>query len=95
MEEFNSSVNPSNPRTAVGYYEPGHYCFVVVDGRQPGYSDGYSTKELSELMFSLGCTVAYNMDGGKSSEMAFNGAFYNKPYHGGRGTSDILYIADE
>ncbi len=95
MEEFNSSVNPRNPRTAVGYYEPGHYCFVVVDGRQPGYSDGYSTKEMSQLMYSLGCKVAYNMDGGQSSEMAFNGEFYNKPFEGGRGTSDAICIADE
>ncbi len=95
METFNSTVNPKNPRTAIGYYEPGHYCFVVVDGRQPGYSDGYSTAEMSQLMASLGCTVAYNLDGGRSSEMAFNGAFMNQPYDGGRGTSDILYIAGE
>ena len=95
METFNSTVNPKNPRTAIGYYEPGHYCFVVVDGRQPGYSDGYTTAEMSQLMASLGCTVAYNLDGGRSSEMAFNGAFMNQPYDGGRGTSDILYIAGE
>ncbi len=95
MEKFNCTVNPKNPRTAVGYYEPGHYCFVVVDGRQPGYSDGYSTKEMSQLMYSLNCKEAFNLDGGKSSEMAFEGALYNKPFDGGRETSDILYIADE
>lgn len=95
MEKFNSAVNPVNPRTAIGYYEPGHYCFVVVDGRQDGYSEGYTTAELSQLMASLGCAAAYNLDGGKSTEMAFNGAFYNQPYHGGRGTSDIIFIADE
>lgn len=95
MEEFNCSVNPRNPRTAVGYFEPGHYCFVVVDGRQDNYSVGYSTKELSSLMFSLGCTVAFNLDGGQSSEMAFGGSLVNMPFDGGRGTSDILYIAGE
>ncbi len=40
MTEFNSTLGKANPRTAVGNYEPGHYCFLVVDGRQPGYSDG-------------------------------------------------------
>ncbi|MGI5849977.1 MAG: phosphodiester glycosidase family protein [Christensenellales bacterium] len=95
MEEFNSSVYPGNPRTAVGYYEPGHYCFVVVDGRQPGYSKGYTLKEMSYLFYELGCKVAFNMDGGQSSEMAFLGNLVNQPYKGGRGTSDILYIAEK
>ena len=94
METFNSTVNPANPRTAVGYYEPGHYCFVVVDGRQPGYSSGYTLKEMSQLFYDMGCTVAFNLDGGQSSEMAFMGELVNQPYDGGRGTSDILYIAD-
>ncbi len=95
MEEFNSTLNPANPRTAVGYYEPGHYCFVVVDGRQPGYSNGYTLKQMSQLFYDIGCKVAFNLDGGQSSEMVFQGKFVNRPYKGGRGTSDILYIADE
>ncbi len=95
MEEFNSSVQTRNPRTAIGYYEPGHYCFVVVDGRQPGYSKGYEMKELSQLMSSLGCSVAYNLDGGKSSEMVFDGTLYSHPFEGGRETCDIILIADE
>lgn len=95
MEEFNSSVQVRNPRTAIGYYEPGHYCFVVVDGRQPGYSKGYEMKDLSQLMYSLGCSVAYNLDGGKSSEMVFGGALYSHPIEGGRETCDIILIADE
>ncbi len=94
MTRFNSSVVDRNPRSAVGYYEPGHYCFVVVDGRQPGYSMGMTMEELSQLFYDMGCTVAYNMDGGKSAEMAFMGELVNQPYDGGRATSDILYIAD-
>ena len=95
MESFNSSVTSVNPRSAVGYYEPGHYCFVVVDGRQRGYSKGMTMSELSRLFYDLGCTVAYNMDGGKSSEMVFMGETVSQPYEGGRSTSDILYIADD
>ncbi len=96
MTEFNSSstVIKANPRSAVGYYEPGHYCFVLVDGRQPGYSIGMTMQEMSQLFYDMGCKVAYNLDGGKSAEMAFMGELVNQPYEGGRATSDILYIAD-
>lgn len=94
MTQFNSTITGANPRTAVGYFEPGHYCFVVVDGRQPGYSNGYTMQDLSQLFYSLGCTVAFNLDGGQSTELVFMGKIINQPYHGGRSTSDILYIAD-
>jgi exopolysaccharide biosynthesis protein len=63
MTKFNSTVTGLNPRTAVGYFEPGHYCFVVVGGRQEGYSEGYTMVQLSQLMYDLGCTTAYNLDG--------------------------------
>ncbi len=46
MTEFHSSVNVRNPRTAIGYFAPGHYCFVVVDGRS-SESRGVTTAELS------------------------------------------------
>ncbi len=95
MKEFNSTLLRANPRTAVGYYEPGHYCFVVVDGRQPGYSDGMSLTDISQLFCDLGCKVAFNLDGGQSSEMVFMGKVINRPYDGGRSTTDILYIADQ
>lgn len=94
MEKFNSRVNPANPRCAVGYYEPGHYCFVLVDGRQSGYSKGMTLKELSQLFYDLGCTVAYNMDGGQSAMMTFMGDVVNHPVRGGRDISDILFITE-
>ncbi len=94
MTTFDSKVNAANPRTAIGYFEPGHYCFVVVDGRQPGYSSGVTTKQLSQLFYSLGCKAAFNLDGGQSSEMTLNGKLVNQPYHNGRVIGDIVYIAD-
>ena len=94
-EEFNSTVRIKNPRSAIGYYEPGHYCFVVVDGRQPGYSDGMTLEELSALFEELGCKTAYNLDGGQSASMAFGDEIVSKPYDGGRRVSDIVLIADE
>ena len=92
MTTFESDVPAANPRSAIGYYEPGHYCFVVVDGRQPGYSNGMTLKQLSQYFFDIGCTVAYNFDGGQSSQMVFRGTLVNRPYNGGRRVSDIVYV---
>jgi exopolysaccharide biosynthesis protein len=95
ITDFSSSrISGVNPRTAIGYFEPGHYCFVVVDGRQDGYSDGMSLAELSALMENLGCSVAYNLDGGKSSNMTFQGSLANQPTEGGREVTDIIYVTD-
>lgn len=94
MTEFNTSVETWNPRCAIGYYEPGHYCFVVVDGRQTDYSLGLEMGELSKLMFNLGCKEAYNLDGGMTAMMSYNGSLYSRPCGGGRKNCDILYIAE-
>lgn len=94
MESFNSSLNPKNPRSSMGYYEPGHYCFVLVDGRQEGYSAGLTLKELSQVYADLGCKAAYNLDGGQTAVMTFSGAEYSQPYNGGRPVSDIVYIGE-
>ncbi len=78
-----------NPRSAIGYYEPGHYCFIAVNGR--GKLRGISLAELSQLCADLGMAAAYNMDGGQSSALYFNGKTYG---NNGRTTSDIAYIAE-
>lgn len=83
-------LNGRNPRTVFGYYEPGHYALLVVDGR--GDSEGLSLTGLSELCQQLGFTIAYNLDGGKSSVMTFAGAIVNQPASGGRALSDIIFI---
>jgi exopolysaccharide biosynthesis protein len=95
MTTFNSTVTKSNPRTAVGYYEPGHYCFVVIGGRMEGYELGCTMEELSQLMADRGCAEAYNLDGGRSSEMIFMGQMLNEQAGGRRSTTDILYIGDK
>ncbi len=84
-----------NPRTAIGYYEPGHYCLVVADGRQGSYSRGLSMSDLARLMEALGCSVAYNLDGGQTTQLYWNGAIRNSPFEGGRSTSDIIYFSAE
>jgi exopolysaccharide biosynthesis protein len=89
----NHSIQGEQPRTAVGVIDANHLVFVVVDGRDTGYSKGVTMSGLAEIMVSLGAQTAYNLDGGGSSEMWFDGEVVNRPSNGGeRATSDILYI---
>ena len=86
-----------NPRSAIGYYEPGHYCFVIVDGRQVvdekgTFSDGMTLDQLSQLMSDLGCKAAYNLDGGASAEMYWNGEIISRSSNATRVVSDIIYL---
>jgi exopolysaccharide biosynthesis protein len=91
----NHSIQGDQPRTAVGVIDENHLVFVVVDGRSTGYSAGVTLTELADIMISLGATTAYNLDGGGSSTMYFNGEVVNQPSNGGeRATSDILYVAE-
>lgn len=96
LSSFNVSdyVFDTNPRSGLGYYSPGHYCFVVVDGRWTDYSWGVTIKEYAEIFHELGCKQAYNMDGGQSSVLTFNGAYVNKEIYGGRDMSDCLIIKE-
>jgi len=85
----------NNPRTAIGKISDNHYVFVVSDGRT-SESTGLSLYELATFMKSLGCEMAYNLDGGGSSTMYFNGEVINNPTSGRsikeRSVSDIVYI---
>lgn len=85
----------SNPRTAIGMIDDLHYVFVVSDGRS-GESEGLSLYELATFMQELGVQTAYNLDGGGSSTMYFNGEVVNDPAGGfgesERKVSDIVYI---
>lgn len=87
------SIAGRNPRAVLGYYEPGHYCFVCIDGRKSDYSAGLSIKELAQFMEDLGCTAAYNLDGGITAQIAFMGERLNHPKRD-RSLRDILYIVD-
>ena len=95
LTSFSSTgrIISANPRTAIGYYEPGHYCFVMVDGRQKTWSRGLTLVQLSQLFEDLGCKAAYNLDGGASATMTFNGELYNKQ-SSYRKIGDILMICE-
>ena len=64
-----------DPRTAIGANQNGRWLIiVVVDGRQPYYSDGATLKELAQIMIDNGAYFAINLDGGGSSTMVMKGA---------------------
>lgn len=90
-----SMSKSSNPRTAIGCIDKNHYVLVVSDGRT-SESEGLSLYQLATLMKDYGCEIAYNLDGGGSSTMWFNGQVINKPTSGRsieeREVSDIVYI---
>lgn len=86
----------SNPRTAIGIIDENNYVFVVSDGRTYE-SEGLTLKELAEFMQELNVKTAYNLDGGGSSTMYFNGQIVNNPTTNGRSieersVSDIVYL---
>ena len=97
--DTNSEVGQSmssNPRTAIGIIDENHYIIIVSDGRTLE-SEGLSLYQMAEIMKSYGVKTAYNLDGGGSSTLYFNGQVINKPTTNGntiseRSVSDIVYI---
>lgn len=96
QSELRGKDKTRNPRTAIGYADGLHYVFLVADGRTET-SDGLTILELAEVMEYLGAETAYNLDGGGSSCMVFDGEVVNQPTTSGervkeREVSDIVYI---
>ncbi|MEN6316802.1 MAG: phosphodiester glycosidase family protein [Clostridiaceae bacterium] len=68
-----------DPRTAIGIKEDGTVILLTVDGRQPGYSAGFTAKELAEYLISCGSQEAAMLDGGASTEMIVEGRLVGRP----------------
>jgi len=92
--EISGKSMRSNPRTAIGQISSLHYIFIVSDGRT-NESAGLSLFELAQEFKEKDCITAYNLDGGGSSTMYFNGEVINNPTDGRRikerEVSDIVY----
>jgi Phosphodiester glycosidase len=79
---------PPDPRTTVAVDRGGtHMFWLVVDGRQPRYSEGVTFRELAELCREIGGWDALALDGGGSSTLVLresNGEprVLNCPIHG-------------
>ena len=66
--------NELDPRTAIGVNRNGRYLYIVViDGRQPFYSQGATFVELADLLKAHGAFTAMSLDGGGSSTLVIEG----------------------
>ena len=86
-------IRESHPRTAIGYYEPGHYCLLLVDGRQKS-SRGMFLDEMAKVFEDLGCKAAYNLDGGHCSFMIIKDQVANNPYKPEHEVEDGIFITE-
>lgn len=87
--------NDKQPRTVIGQKAPLEYVIIVVDGRSKE-SEGISLYDAALELKNRGCYVGYNLDGGGSTTLYFNGKVLNNPSDllGERKISDILYFID-
>ncbi|PAB60619.1 phosphodiester glycosidase family protein [Anaeromicrobium sediminis] len=72
----------NQPRTIIGKYSNDDLIMIVVDGRQEKWSKGVSLERLQDKLLELGVKEAYNLDGGGSSAMYYNGTLLNRPSDG-------------
>lgn len=94
-EKGNANVPPA-PRVAIGQKSNANeFIIIVVDGRTTT-SPGVNFYQMATLFKEKGARVAYNLDGGGSATLTFNGKIINKPSDatGPRKVIDSLFIRD-
>lgn len=74
--------NQRQPRTMIGHFSNGDLLFIVIDGRQKGYSNGVTLEEAQDKLLEWNVRDAYNLDGGGSSTFVYNGKVLNSPSDG-------------
>ena len=81
-----------HPRTAAGQLADGRILLLAADGRRTA-SRGLTIRQLAHAMVHYGAVRAMALDGGGSTEMAFNGHVLNTPSDGGeRALADALQL---
>lgn len=91
-ESYQFNIRRREPRSAIGQVGKLSYVMVVADGRTEA-SAGVTCETLAAFMGELGCVQAYNLDGGGTATLVFNGEMCNQPKGGERSISDIIYFA--
>lgn len=71
-----------HPRTIIGKYANDDLIMIVIDGRRGNWSVGITLERLQDKLLELGVKDAYNLDGGGSSAMYYDGQILNKPSDG-------------
>ena len=94
VPDYAFNLEHMEPRCAIGQTGELEYVLVVVDSFGRDGKSGMKGADLAQLMLELGCTQAYNLDGGNSCLMVFHGENYsNKSFEAERSVSDIIYFA--
>lgn len=90
------NINGKEPRTAIGYNaDKTKLVMLVVDGRNPNWTNGCTGKVLGYIMKKLGCSDALNLDGGGSSQFWTSyGGLVNDAAKNGGSTSYIRPVAE-
>ena len=98
FDEINDKTSTlGNQRCSIGIIEPFHYFMAVCDGRLKD-SYGMSLFEMGSYMKEKGSKIAYNLDGGGSATIWYQGKVLNRPNTNGerdleeREISDIIFF---
>jgi exopolysaccharide biosynthesis protein len=70
------------PRTVVGNFKNDQLLFLVTDGANERGSSGATLAELQDKLLQLGVKDAYNLDGGGSTSLVYDGQIINRPSDG-------------
>ena len=84
-EEMITDMIAPSRRAAFGYFEPGHYCFVIMDGE-------VTLEDMANTLDVLGCESGYALYGGRLAEMEFGGITISTPQEVDRACGDIIMI---
>ena len=87
-----------NPRTVIAQTGPLEYLLVTADGRIQEAdgtfsSPGWNINDLAVILADMGCVTAYNLDGGQSTALYFNGEIKSALFAGERELADIIFFA--
>ena len=91
-ENYQFDPHQKNPRAGIAQLGMLTYALVAVNGRTD-QSAGVTLAEFADIMGQLGAEQAYNLDGGNSATLAFNGEVYNDKPQAERSVTDIIYFA--
>ena len=91
--DYGFNPNGRQPRTAIGQLDRLSYVMVIADNPTGSDEEGVTHQELAAFMQELGCREAYNLDGGNSAVMLFNGGMVNNKKGRERDVTDMIYFA--
>ncbi|MBE6701561.1 MAG: phosphodiester glycosidase family protein [Ruminococcaceae bacterium] len=67
------------PRSAIGQRATGEFLFIVIDGRQVGWSIGCDLDVLQKVLLDEKAENGAMLDGGSSTVLFYNGDYVNRP----------------